>query len=111
MMLVKGSVGRNRTGCGAVREGKKGTVVVWPRTPGCWVTTLTLTAVLLLPASEQCLHTFGTERSGWAITQVLPVQKTEQGKEIRGNTHTPVDGTRVEMSIMSSWGPETVRGD
>lgn len=52
------------------------------------VTTLTLTPVLLLPASEGCLHIFGTGRSGQAVTQALPMQKTEQEKEIWGDTHT-----------------------
>lgn len=42
-------MGRNRIGCGAVREGKKLTVVVGPGHQAAGFTTLT--TVLLLPAN------------------------------------------------------------
>lgn len=83
-MLVKISTGRHWAGYRAASEGEKGTVVALSRAPG-W---LGMGLLLLLRLLNYCylqgrdVHVFGTGESVQAVTQVLPLQETEQGKEI-----------------------------
>lgn len=81
---MKRSTGRHRAGYRAASEGEKGTVVALSRAPG-WLGTGLLLSLQLLSYCDlqgRDVHVFGTGESVQAVTQVLPLQETEQGKEI-----------------------------